>query len=183
MHIILIYLGIMVGIFLEGEMIMISSVIAAHHGYLNLWAVVVLGLAGTYASDCTYFFLGRKRGRDWLNRKQKWKDKADRIDRKLVKYPVVVFLTYRFLYGFRAVTPLVIGAGATRTRTFMIFSAVSTIVWAIVYCTIGYLFGEVIKSQLGHIEHIEKYIIALLLLIGLSLIAVNLLRRRAKTEV
>jgi len=51
MHIILIYAGIFAGIFFEGEMVMISSVIAAHHGYLKLWIVITIGLVGTFSSD------------------------------------------------------------------------------------------------------------------------------------
>jgi len=66
MHIILAYIGMFCGIFLEGEMVMISSVIAAHHGYLNFWLVIPIGIIGTYTSDCFYFFLGKKRGREWL---------------------------------------------------------------------------------------------------------------------
>ena len=42
MHVILIYLGIFCGIFIEGEMVMITSVIAAHHGHLNLWIVMAI---------------------------------------------------------------------------------------------------------------------------------------------
>ncbi len=177
MHLILIYAGILLGIFLEGEMIMISAVIAAHHGYLNLWLVVVLGVTGTYASDCFYFFLGRKRGRNWINKSRKRKKRAEWIDRKLVKYPVLIYLTYRFMYGFRAITPLVIGTGSTKTGTFILFSSISTIVWAASYCTLGYLFGEVIKSELGHIEHIEKYIILALLLAGTAIIALKRIRK------
>jgi len=109
MHIVLIYLGILLGIFIEGEMIMISSVIAAHHGYLNLWLVVFLGIIGTYGSDFFYFSLGRKRGKDWLNEKQKFEIKAEIIDKKIQKYPILIFMGYRFLYGFRTIVPLVIG--------------------------------------------------------------------------
>lgn len=49
MHISLIYIGIFAGIFFEGEMVMITSVIAAHHGHLKLWIVITIGLAGTYS--------------------------------------------------------------------------------------------------------------------------------------
>jgi len=121
MHIVLIYLGILLGIFIEGEMIMISSVIAAHHGYLNLWLVVFLGIIGTYGSDFFYFSLGRKRGKDWLNEKQKFEIKAEIIDKKIQKYPILIFMGYRFLYGFRTIVPLVIGTSKIKTRTFIFF--------------------------------------------------------------
>ena len=50
MHLIFIYLGILFGILLEGEMIMLSAIIAAHHGYLKFWLVIVIGATGTYCS-------------------------------------------------------------------------------------------------------------------------------------
>ena len=62
MHIIFIYISILVGIFLEGEIIMISSIIAAHHGYLNIWIVLIIGIVGTYFSDVFYFLIGKPRG-------------------------------------------------------------------------------------------------------------------------
>jgi membrane protein DedA with SNARE-associated domain len=179
MHIIIVYIGIFLGLFFEGEMILISAIIAAHHGYLILWLVALLGVVGTYSADCFYFFLGRKRGYVWINKNRKIKRKADIIENKIEKYPVIIFLSYRFLYGFRSITPLVIGASNIKTRTFLMYSALSTTIWASVYCTVGYLFGAVIKSELGHIEHIEKYIIGVLVLTGIFLIVIKQIKKEA----
>ena len=178
MHIIIIYIGIFFGLFLEGEMVLISAVIAAHHRYLILWIVIALGFVGTYVADCFYFFLGKKRGYIWINKNPKIKRKAEIIENKLEKYPVIIFLTYRFLYGLRSITPLVLGAGNTKTKTFLFYSALSTTIWVTVYCTVGYLFGAVIKSELGHIEHIEKYIIGILVLLGLIIVIVKQTRKK-----
>jgi membrane protein DedA with SNARE-associated domain len=70
------------------------------------------------------------------------------------------------MYGFRTVAPLVIGASKTKTSKFLILSAISTLIWGITYGAVGYIFGEVLKSKFGHIEHIEKYVIGVLLLLG-----------------
>jgi membrane protein DedA with SNARE-associated domain len=182
MHIILIYIGIFCGIFLEGEMIMITSIIAAHHGYLNLWVVFVIGLVGTYGSDSFYFFLGRKRGKEWLSKNSRLSDKYAIIDAKLERYPILIFLGYRFMYGFRTITPLVIGVSKTKTSTFMILSAISTLVWGFTYGLIGYLFGEVIKSRLKHIEDIEKYVIGILLLAAIVIFVLSRVRNRQRTN-
>lgn len=178
MHLILIYAGIFCGIFLEGEMVMISSVIAAHHGHLNLWIVMTIGVVGTYFSDTFYFFLGRKRGKAWLNKNVRFKDKYSVINRYLEKYPILIFIIYRFMYGFRTIAPLAIGASNTRTSKFMIFSASSTLIWAVTYGSIGYLFGEVLKAKLGHIENIEKYVIGALLTLAVIFFVMARLRRK-----
>jgi len=166
MHVILIYIGIFCGIFFEGEMVMITSVIAAHHSYLKLWIVIAIGLVGTYSSDSFYFFLGRRKGKEWLNKNTRFKNKYEVVDQKLEQYPILIFLVYRFMYGFRTIAPLVIGASKTKTSKFLILSAMSTLIWGITYSAIGYVFGEVLKSKFSHIEHIEKYVIGILLLLG-----------------
>jgi len=179
MHIILIYIGIFCGIFFEGEMVMITSVIAAHHGYLKLWIVIAIGLTGTYSSDSFYFFLGRRKGKEWLNKNARFKEKYEVINRKLDKYPILIFLVYRFMYGFRTIVPLVIGASKTKTSKFLILSAMSTLIWGATYGAIGYLFGEVIKSKLGHIENIEKYIMGALLIIGGIIFVISRVRKKS----
>lgn len=183
MHLILIYAGIFCGIFFEGEMVMITSVIAAHHGHLELWIVMAIGLAGTYFSDTFYFFLGRRKGRAWLNKHERFKDKYAVIDRKLRKYPILIFLVYRFMYGFRTIAPLAIGASSTKTSKFIILSATSTLIWGITYGSIGYLFGEVLKAALGHIENVEKYVIAILLLLGVVIFLFYRVRKKGKKRV
>jgi membrane protein DedA with SNARE-associated domain len=183
MHLFLIYAGIFCGIVIEGEMVMITSVIAAHHGHLNLWIVMAIGLIGTYGSDTFYFFLGRRKGRVWLNKHERFKDKYAVIDRKIKKYPILIFLGYRFMYGFRSIAPTAIGASSVRTSKFLILSATSTIIWGISYGGIGYLFGEVIKATLGHVENIEKYVIGVLLLVGVVIFLLYRVRRKEKNQV
>jgi membrane protein DedA with SNARE-associated domain len=168
MHVIFLYICVFFGILFEGEMVMISSVIAAHHGYMNIWLVILTGMAGIYCSDCFYFWLGRKNGKRWINKNQKLKDKVSVIDRKLKKYPILIFFIYRFTYGLRTITPLVIGASKTKESTFLIHSGISIILWTILYGSAGYVFGAFIKSKLGYIEHIEKYIIGILILSGIA---------------
>jgi membrane protein DedA with SNARE-associated domain len=182
MHLILIYIGIFAGIFFEGEMVMISSVIAAHHGYLKLWIVIAIGLVGTYGSDSFYFFLGRKKGKEWLNKSARFKNKYEVFDQKLEKYPILIFLVYRFMYGFRTIAPLAIGASNIKTSKFLMLSATSTMVWGALYTAIGYIFGEVLKSRFSHIEHIEKYVIGALLLVGVIIIIVRKTLRRIRTD-
>jgi membrane protein DedA with SNARE-associated domain len=175
----MLYIGVFFGMLFEGEMVMISSMIAAHHGYLNFWIVIVIGMVAIYCADCFYFTLGRKKGKKWLNKNPKLKDKAALIDSKLDKYPILIFIIYRFTFGLRTITPLVIGTSKTRTSTFLFYSGMSITIWATVYASIGYLFGAFIKSELSYIEHIEKYIIAFLILSGIIFIlALRLIKRR-----
>jgi membrane protein DedA with SNARE-associated domain len=183
MHIILIYIGILAGTFFEGEMVMLSSVIAAHHGHLNLWIVLFIGLCGTLAADWTYFFLGRRRGKNWLMKKEKWKNKSQRISGTISRYPILVIIIYRFLYGFRAITPIIIGSGDIKTPVFLTYSFVSTLLWCATYGAMGYLFGAIIKNELSHIENVEFYFIGGLVLLGVIIYVIKKRYTASRAEI
>lgn len=159
MHLILIYLGIFGGIFLEGEMVMITSVIAAHNGYLNINLVIAIGILGTLVSDNFYFYLGRSKGKKWIEKKEKFKTHVETINRKIEKHSTLLFLSYRFLYGFRTITPLVLGSSNISQKKFILYSFISTLIWAVLFSALGYLFGETIESNLDKIKQYEKFII------------------------
>ena len=178
MHIILVYMGIFLGIVFEGEMIMISSIIAAHHGYLNFWIVLSIGIVGTFFTDFFYFSLGKKKGKDIIAKKEKIKGKMDFVKKKISKNPFLIFLSYRFMYGFRSITPLIIGSSNFHTRRFVLNSFISILLWAGTYGALGYYLGNLIKKQLGHIEHIEKYIIAALVLVAVTVIIIRKTKKK-----
>jgi membrane protein DedA with SNARE-associated domain len=184
MHVIFIYLGILIGVVFEGEMIMISSIIAAHHGYLNLWIVIALGITGTFFADFFYFLLGKKKGRQLVERKEKIKNRMNSIRHKMKKNSFLVFLSYRFMYGFRSITPLIIGTSNFHTRRFLLNSFFSILLWATTYSLLGYFLGSYIKSELGHIQHIEKYIIAFFILAGIGIIIIRkrIMKKREAQE-
>jgi membrane protein DedA with SNARE-associated domain len=180
MHNVLVYLGILLGIFFEGEMTMISAVLAVHTGYLNIYIVFTLGIIGTFGSDCFYFWFGRRKGKIWLNKRPKYKERAIRMNKKLMRSPLLVFISYRFLYGFRTVAPIIIGTSGITNNKFLFYSFVSTMIWAIIYTILGYKLGDVMASALGHIEHFEKYIIASLIFIGVLIMLFRYIRKNKK---
>lgn len=178
MHILFIYIGVFIGVLLEGELVMLSSVIAAHHHYLNIWVVLAMGISATLSQDLLYFNLGRYQGKKWLKRKPAWQKKIEVVDKRIKKYPVLIFVTYRFAWGFRAVTPFVIGTAHIRPSTFYMFSVGTTLLWAAVYGSLGYMFGELIQSKLSHIEHMEKYVIGILAVLALIVILIRRLIKK-----
>lgn len=178
MHILYIYIGVFIGVLLEGELVMLSSVIAAHHHYLNIWVVLAMGISATLCQDVLYFNLGRYQGQKWLKRKPAWQKKIEVVDKRIKKYPVLIFVTYRFAWGFRAVTPFVIGTAHIRPSTFYMFSVGTTLLWAAVYGSLGYMFGELIQSKLSHIEHMEKYVIGILAFLAIIVILIRRLIKK-----
>jgi membrane protein DedA with SNARE-associated domain len=151
----LLYMAVFTGCFFEGETTLITSAFASHRGHLEIFIVMIIALIGSQLWDWIWFMIGRKRGVIMLARKPKLQAKAKRIEALLVKYPIPILLCYKFLYGFRTAVPLSIGMSSIKTRTFTVLSLINTVLWDILYSSLGYFFGVFLKANWKEIEHYE----------------------------
>ena len=142
------YLSIFAGAALEGELVYISAIQAAQAGYVDLYGAIAAFFLGTFCTDWFYFLTGRKQGRRYLERNEKLQLKAAKIDHLLARYGTLLLLSYRFIYGFRIVLPLVFGASKLSSRRFLLFSLLSTSIWVSIYGWIGYYFTNWLLEQL-----------------------------------
>lgn len=179
MHVLWIYLGLFLGVFLEGELVLLSAVIAAHHGHLDFSIVIAVAILSTLSSDLFYFVLGREKAQKSKLLK-KWDPKLQSVREKFENNKVKVVLSYRFLYGFRAVTPIFLGMQSLSYIEFIGYSLAGILLWTATKTTLGWLFGELLMNYLRHIEKIEFYVIGGLLILGLVFL-LNRLRQHRKS--
>ncbi len=154
------YAAILVGTFLEGEVILVLAGFAAHQGYLELPWVVIAAFAGTLIGDQLYFHLGRLRGRAFLDRRPGWQSRAERAFELLRKQEVLLILGFRFMYGMRIVTPFVLGVSGVSVTKFLVLNVISAFLWAGTVASLGYLFGQSVEGLLGNVERYELWIFA-----------------------
>lgn len=176
MHYIITYILFFLGVFFEGELILLSAVIAAHQGLLNIWLVVFIAIIATIASDFFYFNLGKHKAKQWIAR-SKFADKYKMLQKRLEKNRTKMLLTYRFLYGMRIITPFVLGSQNISNSKFLKYSVASTIIWCFLFVLLGYAFGEIIINNLKHIQKIEYYIIGTFVGIALLFIFIKLFKK------
>lgn len=73
--------------------------------------------------------------------------------------PWLFVIGTRFMYGFRVIGPLLIGASRLPPRIFLPLNIVGALVWALLFTTIGYLGGEVVGPWLHHLDaHLKHWI-------------------------
>jgi membrane protein DedA with SNARE-associated domain len=152
---ILLYMVVFTGCFFEGETTLITSAYASHRGHLEILTVMILAIIASQAWDWIWFSIGRKRGNIFLAQKPKLQLKAKKVKSLLEKYPIPILLGYKFLFGFRTAVPLTIGMSSIKTRTFTILSLVNTVLWDILYSSLGYFFGVFLKANWKEIERFE----------------------------
>jgi membrane protein DedA with SNARE-associated domain len=94
-----------------------------------------------------------------------------------------IFIT-QWLYGLRITCAVIIGISKVSTIKFLIYEALTCIVWAIIIGTAGFYFGRAVERVLGRAAHIEKYGLIVLLVVGVGVWAYHKWKeKREETEV
>ena len=163
------YLAVFIGTFLEGETILVMAGFFAERGYLKLALVILVAFLGSYAGHCFWFWLGRTQGVKLLDRFPKMRKHFGKGIRMFERYGAPAIFITQWLYGLRVTCAVIIGISKISTVKFLLYEAVTCAVWAAVIGVCGYYFGRAIESVLGRAEHIEKWGLLLLVVVGLSI--------------
>jgi len=177
-----IYFAAASAIFVEGETALITSSLAAKIGYLSFPVVFVCAYLATLAYDWIFFITGRWKGRILMENRQGLVKMKNRIDRILTNYPTIFLFGYRFLYGFRGAICIIIGLSEVKTKKFIIFSTITTLIWTGIYSGLGYFFGKILEKKINDIQKSGPIIIGVLVAIGvlLTVIFAYFSRKRLK---
>lgn len=163
------YLAILVGTLLEGETILVLGGFAAHRGLLWLPGVMLAAFVGSLLSDQLLFFLGRRQGAALLARWPTWQPRVERARGLLNRYNTALILSFRFLYGLRNVTPLMLGMSDVPTQRFVVLNVVAAAIWAVAIALLGWFVGEAAERMLGRLQRYERVIGAGIIAVGVAL--------------
>lgn len=171
------YVSLFVGTIVAGDTVAILGGFLSHQGYIPLVLVVILVAAGSFVSDLLFYLIGQYYGRGFIERRDTLKAKALRVDGWLTHHQTKVVLGYRFLYGFRIVSLLVIGASGIQMRKFIVFNFLGSLLWASVATTVGYVFGNALSFIVDDISQYELEVILIwliVILLGWILVGVKI---------
>jgi membrane protein DedA with SNARE-associated domain len=164
------------------ELTPIVGGLAASQGELGLKRVMIAVALGSWAAMVLLYLLGAWRGR-WVRRRwPKVGRYMKRALRAVRRRPWRSALAVRFAFGARLLLPLACGAAHLPMWIYFIGSAVSCIVWAVVFTEVGYLFGEAAVTALRRMEHYDQYVTAVLLGVGIVALLIYQQRRQRRRE-
>jgi len=159
------YPVLFIGTVLEGETIVIAAAFLAHQGVLQFPVVVAVSFVGGLLGDQIWYHLGRRRGRRLLARRPDWAARSDRVFDLVHRYPRAVVIGFRFVYGMRTVTPLVIGMSGFPPWRYTVLNMIGALAWALIFTALGFAFGEAVQSVMGRLHAYGRWI-ALAALLG-----------------
>jgi len=159
------------GIPLPGETILVTAAIYAGtaHG-LNIIGVIAAAAGGAIFGDNVGFWVGREIGLRLLIKHGHY-IKLDEAKLKLGQYLFqkhggkIVFFG-RFVAVLRAFAALLAGANGFDPKRFFLFNAAGGITWAILFGTLGYVFGAEAHKIAGPFGIMMLVIVLILLFFG-----------------
>ncbi|VDZ82471.1 Inner membrane protein yohD [Kluyvera intermedia] len=173
------YAALIIGSMAEGETITLLGGVVAHQGLLKFPLVVISGSArrhdwrsGALPARTTV------RRAVYSSASHAIQARIRKAQRLIKRHPYLFVIGTRFMYGFRVIGPLLIGASGLPPKIFLPLNIVGAIIWALLFTTLGYLGGEAIGPWLHHLDAHLKHIIWLVLVIVLVIALRWWLKRR-----
>src|SRR5437667_12091578 len=162
------YLAVLVGTFPEGRTVLVLAGFFAERGYLRLPLVIVCAFGGAYIGHVFWFWLGRTQGMKLLDRFPRMKKHFGKGIRIFERYGAPAIFITQWLYGLRITCAVIIGISKISTVKFLVYEAITCIIWAIIIGSAGFVFGTAVERILGRAAHIERYGLIVLVVIGLG---------------
>jgi membrane protein DedA with SNARE-associated domain len=163
------YLAVFLGTFLEGEAILVIAGFFAERGRLGVVAVALIGFLGAYFGHLFWFWLGRRHGVRLLDRYPRMQRHFGNSIRMFERYGVAAIIVTQWLYGLRITCAVVVGISKISLIKFLIYEAISCMIWAVGVTALGYYFGAAVQTLLGRYEHAEKWGLLVIVLVAIAL--------------
>ncbi len=136
------YWAILLVTFLEGETIVIMAGMVIAGGNMSFAGVICCALVGSMLSDQLMFSLGKWKGNAILSKFPRLNRKKKRVLRLLLRYDTLLIIGFRFVYGIRNITPIILGTSRIGFRRFLVFNFIGAACWSVVFTVGGYYFGH-----------------------------------------
>src|SRR5437867_1246586 len=176
------YIAVFIGTFLEGETILVMAGFFAQRGYLQLAGVIAVAAAGAYVGHVFWFWLGRTQGVKLLDRFPRMKKHFGKGIRIFERYGAPAIFITQWLYGLRITCAVIIGISKISTVKFLVYEAITCIIWAIIIGSAGFVFGTAVERILGRAAHIERYGLIVLVVIGLGVWLYHRLKEKREND-
>jgi len=145
------YIIVLLGTIIGGELVILAAVFLASIGMLNIYLVVILGMAGIIISDNFWYFIGAK-ARGKLNYSslsspksifpfKKIQHKIDDFKEKFADHYAKFIILSKFVYGTRIITLVTSGYQNVLYKKFVIFNLIGSVLWMTIIVFLGYVMG------------------------------------------
>jgi membrane-associated protein len=162
--------GLLIGVFLPGDSLLVTAGLLAARGYINVYALAPVLTVAAICGNSVGYFIGRATGPRIFNRENSLffnKKHAIRAHEFYEKYGRKTIVLAQFMPIIRTFAPVVAGVGGMKFRTFITFNIMGAVLWIWSMVAIGYFLGSYIPGIDRHIEIVVAVVVFISLLPGL----------------
>lgn len=162
--------GLLVGVFLPGDSLLVTAGLLAARGYLNVYTLAPVLTVAAICGNSLGYFIGRASGPRVFSRENSLffnKKHAIRAHEFYEKHGRKTIVLAQFMPIIRTFSPVIAGVGGMRFRQFMTFNIIGAFVWIWSMLGVGYFLGTYIPGIDQHIEIVVVIVVFLSILPGL----------------
>jgi len=162
--------GLLVGVFLPGDSLLVTAGLLAARGYLDVYALVPVLTAAAICGNSVGYFIGHATGPRIFNRENSLffnKKHAIRAHEFYEKYGRKTIVLAQFMPIIRTFAPVIAGVGGMRFRQFIAFNILGACFWIWSMLGIGYFLGNTIPGIDQHIEIVVIIVVFISILPGI----------------
>ncbi len=138
--------GAFVGLIAPGETAMLLGGLVAGQGQIDVVTLIGLVWVCAVAGDLTSFYLGRRLGRQFLEKHgskvQITPERLGSVERFFERHGGKAILIGRFVGLVRAIAPFLAGSGGMPVRRFVPYDIVGAGLWGTTFVLLGYFFWQ-----------------------------------------
>lgn len=149
---------LILGALLEGESVLLLGGGMAYFGYLSLPMVILVSFVGAIIHDQLLYFAGKRGLTFFLKRSETMERKSQKVFRLLKKYDYWLIMGFRFVYGLRTLTPMVVGASGLSLKRYTVLTVTSAAFWAVSVSCVGYLCATAIEKLISRFQNYQIYL-------------------------
>ena len=167
--------------FLPGDALIFAIGMIAARGELDITIVIPLLIVAALLGDNVNYYVGRRFGTFILNSEKTFiirKSHIKRAQEFFEKNGRNSIIIARFIPVVRTIVPFLSGATNVPYKTFLKFSFIGAVLWVALISLLGYFLGQIDYVK----EHLEKFIILIVIIANLPLLKQLFIRKKVKNE-
>ncbi|MFL5487720.1 MAG: DedA family protein [Gemmatimonadaceae bacterium] len=162
--------GLLVGVFLPGDSLLVTAGLFAARGFLNVFALAPVLTVAAICGNSVGYFIGRSTGPRIFSRETSLffnKKHAIRAHEFYERHGRKTIVLAQFMPVIRTFAPVIAGVGGMEFRQFITFNIIGAFAWIWSMLGIGYFLGNYIPGIDQHIEIVVIIVVFLSILPGL----------------
>jgi membrane-associated protein len=171
--------GLLIGLFLPGDSLLITAGLLAAGGVLNMWWLNLLLCAAAIVGDSVGYAIGARIGPRIFTREKSLlfnPAHVERTRRFYERYGAKTIVIARFVPIVRTFAPVLAGVGTMRYPRFLAYNVVGGIGWVVSMTGAGYLLGNAIPG----IERRIHLVVIVVIVLSVIPIVIELIREHRR---